>query len=47
LLTVIGLTHGGSSTVHSYTQTNTQNNTFNKNNTVNKRTTQLTIEEHN
>jgi len=36
LLTAIGLTPGGSSTVHIYTQNNTWNNTINnKNNTIN------------
>ena len=29
MLTAIGLAPGGSSTVHIYTQTNTQNNTIN------------------
>ena len=53
LLTAVGLTPGGSSTVHIYTQTvhgTTQLTTRrqltekhnNKNNTINKRTTQLT-----
>ena len=39
LFTAIGLTLGGSSTVHTYTQNNTINN---KNYTVNNGTTQLT-----
>jgi len=44
LLTAIRLTHGGSGTVHIYTQNNTQNNTI-KQNTQNR--TYITIRIHN
>jgi hypothetical protein len=39
LLTAIGLTPGGSITVHIYTHNNTQNNTFDTNNTQNNTVT--------
>jgi len=39
LLTAIGFKPGGSSTVHIYTQTNTQNNTMKQNTTHNNKNT--------
>jgi len=46
LLTAIGLTPGGSSTVHIYTQTFTQNNTL-KQNTQNRTYITIRIHKHN